>query len=234
MVFLVATLAPSVDRLVGRRLARIRTETGGRQTDLAAAARRRGLRWSQATVAGIETGRRALSLEEMLLLPELVTFGYGIDLCLADLFTGDEEVELGDRSYRADAVGKVLRGEQLVDLEDRRFTDRGAAAARAAAVHEAMNLATPEALASVGPLLVYDDLERAVARKLQKDPLVVVYAAQRRFERRLSEERDARVEKIATGASRRSLQAARGHVTRALMEELRETIASGQHDEEGS
>jgi len=64
-----ADTAPALATLLGQRLRALREGGGKRQEDLAAAARGPGLSWSRATVAAIETGRRRLSVDELLLLP---------------------------------------------------------------------------------------------------------------------------------------------------------------------
>lgn len=67
----------------------------------------------------------------------------------------------------------------------------------------------------------YSDAELKAARKLGVTPDAVATAAETLWDRPLAEERDARVrDQVAKDASVRTLQALRGHVTRALLEEL--------------
>src|SRR5258707_11551520 len=103
-----ADTAPALATLLGQRLRALREGGGKRQEDLAAAARGHGLSWSRATVAAIETGRRRLSVDELLLLP----------VALNRLAVG--------RTGEASAAGGLLvahllpeRGEQWVALTPR-------------------------------------------------------------------------------------------------------------------
>lgn len=65
--------------------------------------------------------------------------------------------------------------------------------------------------------------ERRAGRDLEIGAVEVSKLAQHLWSRTLKEEREARVqERVEAGASRRTLQAVRGHVTRELLAELRE------------
>jgi hypothetical protein len=65
------------------------------------------------------------------------------------------------------------------------------------------------------------DAERKAARKLGVDAMNLSVAAHGRYGRSFTAERDARVaEQAPADASPRSLQALRGHVTRAMLAEL--------------
>ena len=65
------------------------------------------------------------------------------------------------------------------------------------------------------------DAVRKAARKLGVRPLVLSAAAQGQYGRSFTAERDARVaEQAPADAPPRSLQALRGHVTRAMLAEL--------------
>lgn len=72
------------------------------------------------------------------------------------------------------------------------------------------------------------DAEQKAARRLRTFPLMVAAAARKRWGRSFTEERDRRVaEQAPSGASPRTLQAARGHVARVLLKELREEGIEG-------
>jgi transcriptional regulator with XRE-family HTH domain len=64
------------------------------------------------------------------------------------------------------------------------------------------------------------EAEQKAARKLGVNPAAVALAAQRRFGRSLTSERDRRVLERPLGESPRRIQAVRGHVTRTLIGEL--------------
>jgi hypothetical protein len=69
------------------------------------------------------------------------------------------------------------------------------------------------------------DAEQKAARRLRTFPLAVAVAARRRWRRSFTEERDHRVTAQAQpDATPRTLQALRGHVTRALLDELRPDV----------
>lgn len=59
--------------IVGERLKMFREEKGLRQADVAAAASKWGLQWARSSIAALEAGTRNLSMEELLLLPFLIS-----------------------------------------------------------------------------------------------------------------------------------------------------------------
>jgi transcriptional regulator with XRE-family HTH domain len=59
--------------IVGERLKAFREEKGLRQADVAAAASKWGLPWARSSIAALEAGTRNLSVEEMLLLPFVIS-----------------------------------------------------------------------------------------------------------------------------------------------------------------
>jgi len=65
------------------------------------------------------------------------------------------------------------------------------------------------------------EAEQKAARKLGVHPAAVALAAQRRWGRSLTDERDRRVMERSSDESPRRVQAIRGHVTRTLIGELR-------------
>ncbi len=72
---------------LGRRLRAIREQQGKFQDEGATVARGFGFRWSRATVAALETGRRHLSVEEFLLLPSVLSVKRKVEL--SGLFAHD-------------------------------------------------------------------------------------------------------------------------------------------------
>lgn len=225
----------TVDQAIGQRLRELRLEHGLRQDQVATAARQVGLGWTQSTVAAIERGNRALSLGEWFLLPTVVGFAGGVTgpwPKLTELLPDSGRVAV---SAETTADVDVLRAELAGQLDhDNRhpFGDYDTPTARqlkestrrfSAAVKELLPLwpgMTPKGLRDARKA-ARGDAERKAARKLGVEPLRLSVAAYGRYGQSFTEERDARVaEQAPAGASPRSLQALRGHVSRAMLAEL--------------
>lgn len=202
------------------------------QDDVAQAARACGLSWGRSTVAQLEAGTKRISAEELLLLPMVLKRAFdGQWRDLADLLRSTEGddlwLELSDeaRIHRAGAM-RMFQGvaplqdhfdlpadrrqpprevmDHLKDLRDTYWPG-----ARLDQVAEAERDCHLEA-------------EQKAARSLNTPAMVVSVAAHRHYGRALTDERDARVaEALTPGATPRSRQAVRGHVTRTLIAELR-------------
>jgi hypothetical protein len=225
----------TVDQAIGQRLRELRLESGLRQDQVATAARRMGLRWTQSTVAAIERGNRALSLGEWFLLPSVVGFADGVTghwPKLAELLPDAGRVAL---SVETTADVDVLRAELAGSLdEDSRHPlgDYETPFSRKANEGMRRQLAKWKELAPLWPGMTLrgaqgaeeaarGDAERKAARKLGVEPLRLSVAAHGRYGRSFTDERDARVaDQAPADASPRSLQALRGHVTRAMLAEL--------------
>lgn len=236
--------AVSLPVFLGRRVRWFRERAGLRQDEVAAVARRWGFDWTQATVATVEAGRRRLSCEESVLLPWIVANqgpetakrGTAAPIELPDLFPssiGDyvrinrrllvDASSLGD-IYRGHAKGRglnfvdlpasgdtVSENEAVLDClwPGERQRDRG----KGGPIRDILVAAHVDKLA---------DAEQKAARRLRTFPLAVAAAARKRWGRSFSEERDHRVNAdLPEGAAARTRQARRGHVTRALLDELR-------------
>jgi len=225
----------TVDQAIGQRLRELRLESGLRQDQVATAARQVGLGWTQATVAAIERGNRALSLGEWFLLPTVVGFAGGITgpwPKLAELLPSSGRVGL---SAETTADVDVLRGELAGQLDhDSRhpFGDYDTPTARQLKestrrfwnqVKELLPLwrdMTPRGYRDAQNA-ARGDAERKAARKLGVPALRLSVAAHGRYGHSFTAERDARVAGQAPAdAPPRSLQALRGHVTRAMLAEL--------------
>lgn len=96
---------------VGRRLAALRGDAS--TTRVAEEARALGLNWGRETITWIETGRRGLSAEELLLLPLIVTAATFRHVRLAEFLTETvklvDEVTLTRRHFE-----RILAGEPVV------------------------------------------------------------------------------------------------------------------------
>lgn len=197
---------------VGRKVRAIRLAANCSQDELAAAAAREGLAWTRAAVASLETGRRRLGAFELLLLPLALSELDGERHSVAELLEDVQEV-LATPNGGA-ITGRALRalaaGDSTLDAaaEERRLS------AMVAVAHEGL-------LEHVGRR----EAERHAARKLDQEPDYIAWMAYRLWGHGLTEEREARLEAIEGHASdARRRQAVRGHVTRELLDELRQAI----------
>ncbi len=80
--------APTVAELVGRNMRRVREAHAKVLLDVANAARDRGLTWDASAVSRIETGRRALTLDEFVALPLVMTLAVNEVITMVDLLAG--------------------------------------------------------------------------------------------------------------------------------------------------
>jgi hypothetical protein len=205
--------AKSLTAVIGQRIAEIRTHTGVRQEDVAASARALGLRWTRATVAGVEAGRRQLTPEELLLLPYVIQHACPVDapFGLAELIPEEASVQL---------PGGVVDGAFIHTL----LAPEGGVLMRS----------------PTQPGGVHDEVVVKAARRLGVQPHVITSAARRLWGRSLPDERDRRLaeqdQTLASApvthtdhgpdkvASKARVRASRGHVTRKLLDELRQHL----------
>jgi hypothetical protein len=201
-----------------------------------------GLGWTQSTVAAIEGGNRDLSIGEWFLLPTLVGFAAGGAPSypkLAELLPSTGTVALSDETI---ADVDVLRAELEGRLDDdsrhpfadydtpysRRVRD-GARRASAEMKHAKRWPAMTIRDYGTARDAARGDAERKAARRLGVAPLDLSVAAHGRYGRSFSDERDRRVaEQAPSDAAPRTLQALRGHVTRAMVAELAPVLEQGR------
>jgi hypothetical protein len=188
---------------IGRELRVWREARGLRQDDIARAARQAGLKWTRSVVVALEAERRYLTIDELVRLPLMLE--------LLGAPSGQPEVVL-----RAHAA---LAQYEIAPLFPRPVArDIGIVVnveTAPALMHESEETKHAAYRGAGG------DLEQKVARRFRLDPLVVALLAHRTWTRTLSEERDRRVaEQAPPDTSPRAMQALRGHVTRALLQEL--------------
>jgi transcriptional regulator with XRE-family HTH domain len=187
---------PTLDQVVGHNLRRLHEAAEMTQDEVARRARGAGLPWSRSTVAALEAGTKTIDVAELV--------GLAIAVApLTELLAGNGPVRLGALAIDLGTVRKVLAGKSdLLSQEDADYLMQGARRVAAA-------------------WAVHGEAEQKAARKLHMDALDLATAAQRRWGRSLTEERDARVKDSAPAdLSPRSRQALRGRVTRQLLEEL--------------
>jgi hypothetical protein len=207
--------------VIGGQVRAWREAANLRQDEVAYAARERGLPWTSATVANVETGRRNLSLEEFIALPFIVasfplTENSGRWRHLSG-FVGDPGrvvVAVRDGYLRCDYLRDLLEGAPVVSGS---FTGQFVPADA---------LSYPGAGRQVRERIEAEfDAEIKAARRLKTDELAITAAARRLWGRTLTQEREARVQAQARpDMERRTLQALRGHVTRALIGKLRDEL----------
>lgn len=209
----------------GHRLRQVREEAGLTGEELAHHVRLFGLEWGRTTVTRIELGQRQLTAAEMLLLPLL--FGRPV----ADLLP-TEPVSLTDSA----AVGpeELRRGltephrlrawylPQLYEAIDTAVQVMPAKIARVTARFPDVDIVT---LGKAGREGWTDEATTKAARRLGVDREDVAVAAQEIWSRGLAAERDRRLaETGGDGGTPRAQQARRGHITRALLDELRPAV----------
>lgn len=229
---------PSVGQVIGENLRRLRSERELTQEEAARAVREVGLPWTRKHVAALETAVR-----EDLTIGELVLLARAFDVPLRRWFVDPEarEVEL-IRGTRVRSRGVRQGGVRAAGLyamfASDRDTSAGAPRTREPGVASG-GFRSPvsgrevrlvgRANSLVGPLMRGDEVlytlaERKVAERLGWDPGRVRDMAKRLWGATLNSERDRRVGTTRDGGSSH-LGARRGHVTRALIEELRQAAA---------
>ena len=216
-----ATAAPFGVAL-GHRLRRAREDTARSADQVASDARLLGLGWDRPTVSRIEGGQRQLTAAELLLLPLLY------DRALAALLP-DEPVALTEGAavsaagLRRCLVDSPGRGWALPRLHE--AARSGVERMRPAVERVAADYPTVPAgvLAAATRCGWADDTSIKAAKRLGADRRDVAVAAQQTWGRGLAAERDARLG-AAGGTTARARQARRGHITRALLAEIRPAV----------
>jgi transcriptional regulator with XRE-family HTH domain len=207
--------AVSLSAIIGAELRIWRETLQLRQDQVAGAARARGVAWSRSTVAAIEAGRRQISLEEFVAL-----------LFIAGSFP-DPEGATGGRFRRLS--GFVLARSRVVAVGHAGWLRddyvhlllRGSAVGGGGQV-PLDALSYPEKRRELRERVEAEfDAEMKASDRLGVDELEITAMARRLWGRTLTEERDKRVKEQTTSDVPRTLQALRGHVTRALVQELR-------------
>lgn len=213
---------------------------GVTQDDLASAARRWGLDWTRNTVANIEAGRHEFTLIEAAVLTVVLRTDFSVDVQVVDLLPDDVWVNVGAGRIHGAGLRAAL-ADGADDAPPWQFETRHAAARNAVERGAVQGIAaaarhTAQAAQRVWPDAAVADVvaaeedargaaEQKAARSLGAEPLDVALAARRLWRRSLTEERDARAsEASGADATPRQRQAIRGHVTRALLEDLRPVL----------
>ena len=218
------TEALPLQLVIGENVKRVRRERQMLQEEVAAAARNAGLKWTAVTLTQIENGNRSISAEELLLLAVI------LDEPLPELLHyPDADIELSDTMLLPSAVLKALAstGSRISDLH---VVDDSLQWRPAPNLEWELDERVLEAIwrAHLFPsLLTYlrvrdgsrGEAERKAGMQMKGTAAEMAAIALRLFGRSLTDERDVRArEAVEEG---KQLRAVRGHITRALLEEIR-------------
>ncbi len=194
--------------MVASRLREVLDDESMRREDLAQQMHQLGFRWTGNTITQVVTGRRALSLLEA------AGICAALGTSLADFLGSSGEVKLpnfDDRFPVAD-IGEAIRS------GGGDWGSRGL-------VRSLLGPASRE----------FAEVNVKAARRLGVSPAEVNEAAMQLWNRPLGAERDHRFDTsdldFNAPENRRTLQARRGHATRALIDELRAHFASQQEQQ---
>ncbi len=203
---------------LGHRLRQVREERHLTAAEVASRSRLTGLKFDASTVVRIELGQRQVSAAELLLLAAM--YGKGVaDLLPTEPVQFNDTVGVTPKQLR-DALTKAPRGwehPQVLTAVREGMDKLAAAEARWAAKYPG---------AWIGALAVAGGVDQPVkdaARKLGVSTDEVLLAAGELWEHGLTQERDERVAALGPTTAR-GRQARRGHVTRALLDELKVEI----------
>lgn len=215
-------MGPTLQKVLAENVRKVRQETDLRQDEVAARARAAGLAWTSITVATIEAGQRDIAAEELLLLP--IVFDRPLD----DFITTDSPV------VRVSDTAALLT-ETLRAVVSGKWNTRPPGARRAIPyLSEELDARVVKALKKfrldenqLTYFLVAEgrrgEAERKAAQTLKVDPADVTACAIALYGRDLTTERDVRAEDaLSEDQDRRAI---RGHITRKLLDELRQALA---------
>lgn len=216
-----------LSEVLGRGLARLRIQRGLDAETLASHCRYRGLAWSGATVRAVEAGRRSLTLEELLFVTHL------LGAAPADLLEGASD-HIALTSYMAispEVAARRLRGERPADEDV--LLPRSDVLAKVLLAEERSAAEAETSAGQIVTAFVETDHEavRKAARSLSITPEVLSLEAQKLWRRGFVDEREARIDAQGRPVEPRSLQARRGHVTRALIHEIAGSMQSRREGE---
>lgn len=197
---------PSVGRVVGENLRRLREERGLTQDEAVGRAVWAGLPWTRARLASLETGRR-----DDLTVTELLLLGLAFDVSPDYWFGGKGRMLVGHLLPSRGVVRQLLGGRKL-SATDAAGDDRILISERDQKRAEATAEEWWKAVGSI------TETDANAARALGVSPERVRALASHLWGRSLIDEREARMAGEPLDAARRP--ARRGHITRVLLREL--------------
>ena len=196
--------------VIGEGVRRVREAGDARQDDVARAARRYGLAWSQSKVAALERGDKPISLEEFALLPIVLADATGSPVSIGALVPDDVLVRLTEVVTVPGELMKQVYADEPVQPET-------VSHERHARI---MRVTFPDV-----PFLDIGDAEQKAAVRLRVTPGAVATAAGQLWGRSLAAERDRVVREREPDASPDRRRALRGQVTRQLLDVLAAELA---------
>lgn len=248
--------------VIGEGVRRVREAAGVQQDTVSRAARIYGLTWDRSRVGVLERGEKAISSEELVLLPLVLAEACRRPVKLSDLIAPDTRVELSPTISAAGyMVPKILGGDDLDDLPaadldfptvaDRMYPGQRPDVAgrkvqvlweRSQTVQDRLRRLAPDGMTAgeFSALLggVPSEAEHKAAKRLAEDPHVILGLSSLLWGRSLAEERDRLVDEQHPDASVDRRRALRGRVTRQLVDQMaaeirrRETRGDGERQEE--
>lgn len=207
----------ALGNVIGDNLKRMREARGWPQAALATIiSHTLATHWTRDTVASIEAGRRALSIDELIVLAHVFKAG------LVEFFLGDGTTQVpGGRSgLDLERVRALIAGGDALAKSNKAIDARAEVFARRAAELEkdpAFQIRFRVRIGSPSP--------SEAARRFGVSVKSIERAAQRLWGQSLGQEHfDRTMRRVPEGASFRSVDAIKGHVTRQLLAELREAL----------
>lgn len=190
--------------LIAGNVSRLRDDAQVPAERVAQAAEAVGLNWTPSWVTAVEHGQKALSCEQLIALPIVLSAALGHRVTLADLLLGDDPVVLSKNDGHTAIENAYLREVVTGSTFKRPFPDVGQ---DATALLMASNAAAMEKMrtireANLGEVDVRTlgraeagsgVAEAKIARSLAVAEIVVVAAAASLWGRSLSDERDAQL-----------------------------------------
>jgi hypothetical protein len=204
---------------------------------IATHARRVGLSWQRSTVASIETGKRRLTAEELLLLPLILSMALPVRIGLRQLLDGEaaltEQLVMTSTGFQhllQDSPG-IWGGYKLTssvgrpaESELRASTERWQRIERLWPEVHGDSQFSLERLRAVERAAA-QEAEQNAARSLGWSALDVAAVAHRLWGHGLTEEREQRLEDSAAAPEpATAARVRRGHLTRLLLDELERSL----------
>lgn len=209
-----------------------RVQAGLRQDDLAYRCSRLGLNINRGVVAMIESGRRRIQLDELLIIAA------ALDVSPSALIAGDNEVQLGETfTTTGDDAALFMAGKLPAQLlVNTAYNERRVWATASGQNLDPMITHSPSERSIVEDAVIKRiasrEAEQRLAKRLGVDPEALASACFERWGCGLSEQRDRRVQaQVESGQSSGSRTQIAAAVTWALADELRGVLPIGKFPE---
>lgn len=205
------TATVTLRELIAGNIRRLRTDVHASPEDVVKASVYFGLAWTASWLQSVERGTKALTADDLLALPVVLTTALGHRVGLADLLLGDAQVKLGKADQAGEVSSTYLREVITASPYRRSFagpafmtsSESGAVPAEertlspSAQAAEKMRIITSANLGNVDIRALgraeagAGDAETKLARRLGVADIVVIAAAADLWGRSFTEERDA-------------------------------------------